>query len=119
MFGKAFMVAYQQAVHNAKAGGGAAATAAKQAKAQLKPVMSVSESLSILNITTPPPVTMQQIALNYKKHFDANAVDKGGSFYLQSKIFRAKECLELSLKQPDFENDFKEGKEDKVEEEKK
>lgn len=34
----------------------------------------------------------------YTKLFDANDPKKGGSFYLQSKIYRAREALETELK---------------------
>lgn len=30
----------------------------------------------------------------FDKYFAANAIEKGGSFYLQSKIYRAKELLD-------------------------
>jgi mitochondrial import inner membrane translocase subunit TIM16 len=33
----------------------------------------------------------------YKKLFDANDMKNGGSFYLQSKIYRAHECLSSSV----------------------
>lgn len=33
----------------------------------------------------------------YNKFFDLNDPKKGGSFYLQSKIFRAKETLDRQL----------------------
>ena len=43
----------------------------------------------------PPSKTLQQ----YEKYFAANDVSKGGSFYLQSKIHRAKEQLDEFLKE--------------------
>lgn len=33
----------------------------------------------------------------YDKYFGQNEPGKGGSFYLQSKIYRAKECLEREI----------------------
>jgi len=38
------------------------------------------------------------MAQHYKKYFEANDPDKGGSFYLQSKIFRAKEFMDEEFK---------------------
>lgn len=35
----------------------------------------------------------------YDKYFSQNDPSKGGSFYLQSKIYRAKECLEKEIEQ--------------------
>ena len=40
----------------------------------------------------------------YDKYFQANAVEKGGSFYLQSKIYRAKEMLDEYIKEKEMEN---------------
>ena len=42
------------------------------------------------------PLEIQTV---YDKYFAANDVAKGGSFYIQSKIFRAKECLDEQLKE--------------------
>ena len=95
---KAFMQAYQQAIVNAKSGktvSQAAATAVR------KKGMSKNEALDILNFTQ-KSVTNNVDALpsskdlqdRYDKYFNANDPSKGGSFYLQSKIFRAKEALD-------------------------
>jgi import inner membrane translocase subunit TIM16 len=40
----------------------------------------------------------------YKKLFDANDPGKGGSFYLQSKVFRSKEVLLKELQEPSKED---------------
>lgn len=40
-----------------------------------------------------PPQMLQQ----YDKYFAQNEPAKGGSFYLQSKVYRAKECLEREI----------------------
>lgn len=37
---------------------------------------------------------MEDVMDRFKRLFDANEVDKGGSFYLQSKIFRARQRIE-------------------------
>lgn len=42
----------------------------------------------------PPHHPHQQ---QYDKYFGQNEPGKGGSFYLQSKIYRAKECLEREI----------------------
>lgn len=39
-------------------------------------------------------VDMDQVMERFKKLFDANEVQKGGSFYLQSKVLRARERIE-------------------------
>ncbi len=40
---------------------------------------------------------MYALLQKYKKLFEANDPAKGGSFYLQSKIFRSKEVLDREL----------------------
>lgn len=44
-------------------------------------------------------VEPKEIQSVYDKYFAANDVSRGGSFYIQSKIFRAKECLDNHLKE--------------------
>jgi mitochondrial import inner membrane translocase subunit TIM16 len=44
-----------------------------------------------------------QIAQQYEKYFSANAVENGGSFYLQSKVYRAKEQLDEFIKEKQLE----------------
>ena len=39
----------------------------------------------------------------YDRYFRVNAVDNGGSFYLQSKVFRAKEQLDEFIKEKKME----------------
>ena len=91
--GKAMVTAYQQALHNAKAGGGAAAAASNLVKRK----MATDEAMKILNIETREELTLGTVNQLYKRHYEANDPKKGGSFYLQSKIFRAKEALEFEL----------------------
>ena len=40
---------------------------------------------------------MEVVMDRFKRLFDANEVDKGGSFYLQSKIFRARQRIEREI----------------------
>ncbi|KAJ8962403.1 hypothetical protein NQ318_018387 [Aromia moschata] len=56
--------------------------------------MSLNEALRILNVEQLNP---EQIDRQYKYLFEANSKNQGGSFYLQSKIFRAKERLDSEL----------------------
>ncbi|CAL8266569.1 mitochondrial import inner membrane translocase subunit tim16 [Gadus morhua] len=62
--------------------------------------MTVQEAQQILNIST---LTPEEIQKNYDELFKANDKSVGGSFYLQSKVVRAKERLEeeLSLQEED------------------
>lgn len=56
--------------------------------------ITVSEAMKILNVDDLDPEKIEQ---NYKRLFDANSIKNGGTFYLQSKIFRAKERLDQEL----------------------
>lgn len=40
---------------------------------------------------------MEQVMERFKRLFDMNDPKKGGSFYLQSKILRARERIELEV----------------------
>jgi mitochondrial import inner membrane translocase subunit TIM16 len=40
----------------------------------------------------------------FQKYFEANSVEKGGSFYVQSKIYRAKEMLDQYIKEKQKED---------------
>ncbi|CAB0035190.1 unnamed protein product [Trichogramma brassicae] len=53
-------------------------------------------ALRILNADKPDQVDV--IERNYKYLMEANDRSKGGSFYLQSKVFRAKERLDEEIK---------------------
>ncbi|XP_032442849.1 coronin-7-like isoform X3 [Xiphophorus hellerii] len=56
--------------------------------------MSVQEAQQILNVSTLSP---EEIQKSYEHLFKANEKSVGGSFYLQSKVVRAKERLDEEL----------------------
>ncbi|KAF7726430.1 hypothetical protein EC973_008764 [Apophysomyces ossiformis] len=99
--GRAFIAAYQQAAANAAQGGGRAARGAAGKKEAVvdaltrKTGMSMEEACQILNITK--DVDMAKLTKNYEHLFNVNDTAKGGSFYLQSKVVRAKERFEMEL----------------------
>jgi mitochondrial import inner membrane translocase subunit TIM16 len=81
---KAFVQAYQQA----KAGGGSnVSNAVSSAK------MSVEQARQILQLEAKGPLKKDEVLANFTKYYEANDPEKGGSFYVQSKIFNAKEAL--------------------------
>lgn len=43
------------------------------------------------------PYDLLDLLQRYKKYFELNDPAKGGSFYIQSKIFRSKEVLDKEL----------------------
>lgn len=61
---------------------------------------------------------METMADRFKKLFDNNEPKKGGSFYLQSKILRARERIELEVRNAEEsaerEQELKEGWKPKV-----
>lgn len=57
--------------------------------------MSVDEAMKILNVDELDP---KQIEKNYEHLFVQNDRKNGGSLYIQSKVFRAKERLDQELK---------------------
>lgn len=97
------MAAYRQAQASsefaraqAKMGGNAAA-----GRANLSSGMTLDEACRILNVKPPKEgpggATAEEVAERFKRLFDANNPEKGGSFYLQSKILRARERLEREI----------------------
>lgn len=90
VFGRAFLQAYQNAAANA------GKNVAKGAKEAVKlGEMGREEALEILGVTHEMwKLEREEVEKRYEKFFAANDPDNGGSFYLQSKIFRAKEFLD-------------------------
>ncbi|XP_051119086.1 mitochondrial import inner membrane translocase subunit PAM16 like 2-like [Andrographis paniculata] len=90
---RAFVQAYRQALANASKNG--VAQEAVQNIRKGSKAMTESEARQILGITENS--TWEETLQRYNNLFEQNA--KSGSFYLQSKVHRAKECLE-SVHQP-------------------
>lgn len=57
--------------------------------------ITLEEAQQILNISNLEP---EELEKQFKHLFDMNDKSKGGSFYLQSKVFRAKERIDHELK---------------------
>ena len=61
---------------------------------------------------------MEDVTERFKRLFDVNDPKKGGSFYLQSKILRARERIESEVRQAEEkaarEGELKEGWKPKV-----
>lgn len=101
---RALPAAYGAALQNArKNGGAAAADAAKGGTILGRKTVSVDEAMQILNLGGKKAVTAEAVQQQYDKYFAANSVDNGGSFYLQSKIYRAKEQLDEFIKEKQAE----------------
>ncbi|KAI8389362.1 coth protein-domain-containing protein, partial [Blakeslea trispora] len=99
---RAFVAAYKQAAANAAKNGGAAnasgggRTGTKEAVLDAltrKTGMSMEEACQILNVTK--EADLSKISKSYEHLFGVNDPTKGGSFYLQSKVVRAKERFDM------------------------
>ncbi|KEZ42196.1 hypothetical protein SAPIO_CDS6269 [Scedosporium apiospermum] len=101
--GRSFLAAYRQAEASSKYARAQARlnpdAAASGSRGGLGAGMTLEEACKILNVKPPRSgeANVQEIADRYKRLFDANDPKKGGSFYLQSKIVRAKERLDRDL----------------------
>ncbi|KAJ4723184.1 mitochondrial import inner membrane translocase subunit Tim16 [Melia azedarach] len=89
MLARAFVQAYRQALANASKSGVAQETLQNAAHRASK-VMTEQEARQILGVSE--ETAWEEILKKYEVLFERNA--KNGSFYLQSKVHRAKECLE-------------------------
>lgn len=103
VFGKAFAEAYRQAAaQSVKQGANAARGRAASAEYG---GITLDESSKILNIETDKDMNLDKIEQRFKYLFDVNEAEKGGSFYLQSKIYRAAERLKWELAQKEKANE--------------
>mmetsp|Transcript_6212 Transcript_6212/g.12620 ORF Transcript_6212/g.12620 Transcript_6212/m.12620 type:complete len:134 (-) Transcript_6212:1024-1425(-) len=101
---RAFVQAYQQAAANPNA----AKQAAANAKRTLRKEMPLDEAMKILNFDA-TPTSVAELSERYDRFFNANDPKKGGSFYLQSKFYRAKEVVEKQIAEEAAEKAKKEG----------
>ncbi|CAI2165077.1 18694_t:CDS:2 [Funneliformis geosporum] len=97
--GKAFVEAYKQAVANAAAGGSATSRMGKDTLSR-RTGMSLEEAYQILNLKR----DVTNLSKNYEHLFRVNDSSSGGSFYLQSKVVRAKERIDMELAEAKKEN---------------
>ncbi|XP_057314565.1 mitochondrial import inner membrane translocase subunit tim16-like [Hydractinia symbiolongicarpus] len=94
--GKAFTQALKQEFQaGAQKAARSATEGAKKAPHTAVSGITVEEAKMILNIKD---VTPEVVEKSYKYLFEINDKKAGGSFYLQSKVFRAKERLDFELK---------------------
>ena len=82
--------------------------------------LTLDEACRILNVSPPKggQANIDLVTERFKKLFDLNDPKKGGSFYLQSKILRARERIELEVREAartaEREAELKEGWNPKV-----
>ncbi|XP_048408324.1 mitochondrial import inner membrane translocase subunit tim16 [Stegostoma tigrinum] len=106
--GRAFARAVRQEMAASKAAAEARGQAGQQSAAATNITgMSLQEARQILNVTT---LNTKEIQQNYEHLFKVNDKSVGGSFYLQSKVVRAKERLDEELKIEEMDQARKEQK---------
>lgn len=88
---RAVSQAYRQAIVNASKTGVAQETVQNMVHKSSK-AMSLHEARQVLGVSEKTP--WEDVLKKYDELFEKNA--KTGSFYLQSKVHRAKECLEAA-----------------------
>jgi import inner membrane translocase subunit TIM16 len=101
VLGRAFTEAYKQA---------SASSQYQKAQAKANPNgggssfgangLTLEEACKILNVKPPQggKANMEDVMERFKKLFDVNDPKKGGSFYLQSKVLRARERIESEVR---------------------
>ncbi|KAK8769819.1 hypothetical protein V5799_013717 [Amblyomma americanum] len=94
-FARALQQEYAASQAAARQAGAGRGDSTQRAAASAKLGMSVQEAMQILNVNKIDSELMEK---NYKHLFEVNDKSKGGSFYLQSKVYRAKERLDEELK---------------------
>ncbi|KAI0004371.1 protein transporter [Xylariaceae sp. FL0662B] len=102
VLGRAFAEAYKQAQassHYARAQAKINPNG-EGVRASLSSGMTMDEACKILNVKPPQggKANMEEVTARFKKLFDNNDPQKGGSFYLQSKIVRARERIEAEVR---------------------
>ena len=119
--GRAVAEAYRQAAassqHSRAAGGNFSGSGTAN---NLASRITLDEACKILNVKPPQggKTDMDVVIEKFKTMFDRNDPAKGGSFYLQSKILRARERIELEVREAaeamEREAELKEGWKPKV-----
>lgn len=120
ILGRSFVAAYKQAQASTAYQRAQTKNGGSSGGASLSSGMNLDEACKILNVKPPAggQANVEEVLERYKRLFDANDPQKGGSFYLQSKIVRAKERFERELgpirEKVEAEAEIKEGFKPKV-----
>ncbi|EMC92760.1 hypothetical protein BAUCODRAFT_37671 [Baudoinia panamericana UAMH 10762] len=103
VFGRAFAEAYKQAAASQKYA--AANNSQTSANTLSSSGLTLDEACRILNVSPPKggQQNLDRVHEQFKRLFDMNDPKKGGSFYLQSKVLRARERIELEAQRLRFQ----------------
>ncbi|OJD25334.1 mitochondrial import inner membrane translocase subunit tim16 [Blastomyces percursus] len=120
VFGRAFAEAYKQASAASKYAAQAQKGDGTASNNFASSGLTLDEACKILNVKPPMggETNLEHTMERFKKLFDANDPKKGGSFYLQSKILRARERIEMEVREAErkaaMDKEVKEGWKPKV-----
>lgn len=101
VFGRAFAEAYRQAAASSKYASEAKKGNTGATNTFSSSGLTLEEACKILNVKPPQAgeANTEAVMERFKKLFDMNDPKKGGSFYLQSKILRARERIEMETRE--------------------
>ncbi|KAL1976879.1 hypothetical protein VTN31DRAFT_3161 [Thermomyces dupontii] len=101
VFGRAFAEAYKQAAASSRYAAEMRKGNVTGASTYASHGLTLDEACKILNVKPPQAgeTNMEVVTERFKKLFDMNDPKKGGSFYLQSKILRARERIEMEIRE--------------------
>lgn len=120
VFGRAAAEAWRQASARSQYAQEAAKAGGSTANNYASSGLTLDEACKILNVKPPSggKANIDDVLERFKRLFDVNDPKKGGSFYLQSKILRARERIELEVRnaaeKAEREAELKEGWNPKV-----
>jgi len=120
VLGRAFAEAYRQAAATQKYAQQAAKNNPGATNNLASSGLTLEEACKILNVKPPQggKANMEDVMERFKRLFDVNDPKKGGSFYLQSKVLRARERIEMEVREAqrvsEREEELKEGWKPKV-----
>ena len=101
VLGRAFAEAYKQASASQKYASSAMKDNPQVRNNLASSGLTLDEACKILNVKPPMggKTNMDTVMERFKRLYDLNNPAKGGSFYLQSKILRARERIELEVRE--------------------
>ena len=124
VFGRAFAEAYKQAQASSQFAKAAAKNDTGALNTAAASGMTLDEACKILNVKPPQGgiINMEGVLERFKKLYDLNEPKKdgigGGSFYIQSKILRARERIEMEVRnaarRAQMDKELKEGWKPKI-----
>lgn len=120
VLGRAFTEAYKQASASSQYAKAQKSSSTGSAFSSSHSGLTLEEACKILNVKPPQngQANMEDVMERFKKLFDVNDPKKGGSFYLQSKVLRARERIEAEVRGAEEkaarEEELKEGWKPKV-----